>query len=109
MIEAQLLLSALEALLNGPAQAGRTGQLGQTSSGRREDQVVGAILRDTSIAANQDPALESVAGDPRQRDARPLVEADSFRSLTSGMRLPRFGGNGVGKLRRIGLHQTVSG
>ena len=59
MVEAKFLLGALEAFLDGPAQAGRTGQFGEPGAGWREHQAVGARVGVASAAADQQPALEA--------------------------------------------------
>lgn len=64
MVEPQLLLGALETLLDCPAQAGRTGQLGKIGGRRRKDQVVGAVLLIPPAAADQQPALEALVDCP---------------------------------------------
>jgi hypothetical protein len=44
MIEAEIVLGALETFLDGPTQPSRTGEFGKCRACRREDEVVGALI-----------------------------------------------------------------
>src|SRR4051794_18775732 len=57
MIEAQVVLGALEALLDGPAQTGRAGELGEAGARRSKGEVVGSLVRRLAAAADQHPVL----------------------------------------------------
>ncbi|ESW78485.1 hypothetical protein X772_29185 [Mesorhizobium sp. LSJC280B00] len=59
MIKSEILLSALKALLDRPAQAGHCRQFGQGGTGRGEDQVVGFFSGCRSLAADEKPMLEA--------------------------------------------------
>ena len=57
MVEAEIVLGPLETLLDGPAQACNTGELGEGRPGRAEDEIIGATLPVAPVAANQEEAL----------------------------------------------------
>ncbi len=87
MVQAEFLFGALEALLNGPAQTRRTCEFRQARAGRRKHEVVGTLLGVAAVAADQNPALERAVDGP-QRNARPVIQPNAFRSLAGSMRRP---------------------
>ena len=91
VVETEFLRGTLDAFLDGPAQAGRTGQFGEFGAGLRKHQVVGACVGVASTAADQQPALETGIGRPGQGNARPVVEPQPLRSLAGSVRRPGGG------------------
>ena len=68
VIEAEIILGSLKALLDGPAQTGRAGEFGKGGAGGCEDEIIGPLASVSPAAADQDPALPSgVIPDPRDQ------------------------------------------
>lgn len=88
MVETKIVFGALEAFLDGPAQAGDAGKLGQRRSGRRENEIIGSFGRLRAFAANENPMLESRLRRPRSPDTRPIVEARPLGAFAGGMAGP---------------------
>ena len=59
VIEPQIILGALEALLDRPAQACDSRQSGQGGAWGRDGQVVGRLAGVGSLATHQKPVLEA--------------------------------------------------
>ena len=53
MVEAEIILGSLEAFLDGPAQAGGAGQLGERDPFAGKDEVVGTLLRFLAVTPDQ--------------------------------------------------------
>ena len=66
MVEAEIVLGALEAFLDRPAQARDTSKLGERCPGWSEDEVIGLACRIAPVPADQEEALEP----PRSRPGR---------------------------------------
>src|SRR4051812_1448588 len=107
MIKPELFFSALETLLDRPAQTGRAGQVGEACASRSEDEVIGLLIWILAAPADQHPALEAVAGRPRQGNPSPVIQPDPLGSLSSGAGGPIVGLAILGKSRRVGLHNAV--
>lgn len=59
MIKSEIILGALKALLDRPAQAGHCRQFGQGGTGWGKDQVIGFFSRCRSLAADEKPMLKA--------------------------------------------------
>jgi hypothetical protein len=73
MVETEIVLGALEALLNRPAQPRRAGQFAQRDTNRRKGKIVGPFVGLPPTAPDQKPVLEARGSGRRQRDPRPLI------------------------------------
>jgi hypothetical protein len=89
VIEAQVVLSSLEALLDRPAQTGRAGELGEAGARRSKGEVVGSLVRRLAAAADQHPVLEALVAS--QPDPGPVVQAQPLRALARGVPRPSIG------------------
>src|SRR3954453_7471077 len=59
MAETEIVLGALEALLNRPAQPRRAGQFAQRDTNRRKGKIVGPFVGLPPAATDQEPVLEA--------------------------------------------------
>ena len=83
MVETEVVLGALEALLNRPAQPRRAGQFAQRDANRRKGKIVGPFVGLPPTATDQEPVLEARGSGRRQRDPRPLVQPQPLRASSS--------------------------
>ena len=100
VVEAEIVLGAQEALLNGPAQPGRAGQFRQVGTGWGVGEVIGALFRVAAGLADLEPVFKFSLARAGERNARPLVKARPFRAFAGGMTEPlileQFIGQGGG-------------
>src|SRR3954465_13579950 len=83
MVETEIVLGALKARLNRPAQPRRAGQFAQRDAHRRKGKVVGPLVGLAPAAPDQEPVLEAWVSGRRQRDPRPLAQPQPLRALAS--------------------------
>src|SRR4051812_11067193 len=72
--QADLLLGDLEALLDGPAPSGDTGESGQAGIGRAEDHVIGELVRLARMATDEQPVIPGRLLQAHQAHPCPIVE-----------------------------------
>src|SRR3954462_12136558 len=86
--QADLLLGDLEALLDGPAPSGDTGEGGQRRVRRAEDNVIGELVRLAWMATDQQPVLPGRLLQAHQAYSRPIVKPLAFGTGTRREALP---------------------
>ena len=62
VIEAEIVLRPLEALLDGPSQAGGAGESASVVPAGAEDEIVGLLVRIVAGASDQQPAFPVLPG-----------------------------------------------
>src|SRR4051794_7835044 len=88
--QADLLLGDLEALLDGPAPSGDTGEGGQRRVRRAEDNVIGELVRLAWMATDQQPVLPGRLLQAHQAYSRPIVKPLAFGTGARRKALPGF-------------------
>lgn len=96
MVKAEIVLGALKAFLNGPAQAGGAGKLGQRGFLWREGEIIGPLVGLLPVAPDQHPALEALFANPRQGNPRPIVQAQPLGAFACRVGRPGFAVKGGG-------------
>src|SRR3954454_3887961 len=96
MVETEIVLGALKALLNRPAQPRRAREFAQRDTNRRKGKVVGPLVGLPPAAPDQKPVLEARVSGRRQRDPRPLIQPQPLRTLAGRMRGPGLPRKGIG-------------
>src|SRR6266481_692821 len=97
MIEPGLALGGLEAFLDGPAQAGDSGELPQVGRVGTEGDVIGSLFRLGDRLPDQQPMIPRRRLQPEQPNLRPVVEPRPLRAGPGRQAVPVLRRNGVGK------------
>lgn len=88
MIQAEVILSALKALLHGPPQPGGTRQLAQFCTGTRKDKIIGACVRFAPVATDEKPTFPLSIRTRAQRNTGPILEPKALGTFSGCMTGP---------------------
>jgi hypothetical protein len=97
VVQADLILGLLKALLHHPAGPGYPDQAEQGSFGRAEARVEGQLTV-AAAAAYQQPPLAAGSRQRGQLDACPVIQPPSLGAMTGAAGHPLLGGHASGQL-----------
>ena len=109
MVKAEIILGALEAFLDCPAQTCRPGQFRKRGLGGRKDQIIAEGVRIRAAFADEDIAGIAFLNGIRQSYACPVIETQSLGAFTGRTGGPGRSGQFPGPLFRIRLQQPLIG
>ncbi len=105
MIEAEVVLCARQAFLDGPAQPGRCGKLGQRGPGAGMGEMTCDGLRITQAPTRQQRPGKTISGLMFERRPGPIAKPWPLGPFAGRHGLPGLWGQLGGHRRGIGLNQ----